>query len=288
MDVNDAFPYQDASSKELFEKQQRELNRYTTRYVYAPFRTVSCAQLPGGVVAGGEIVAIPAPRGHIMAALLPDGAQVLELVAPEPGAPKSVAVYLHDVEPIIRGLESQYAREGFVEITALYGMADSAFEANKINDLLFGSPRPVTASAIRARMNEVIAKADGQATKAAQVLAQIAREVLRSVEICAVMASEHVRERHIQIDDPNHDGPKRYSQRDLRAIEFVGAIKREEYLQHVADRQEQATAAIPQMLLVMQEQQRQTTELMGQMAELLKAQTEALKASAGGGESKKK
>lgn len=289
MDPNAAFPSADNSSKELFEKQQRELNKYATRYLYAPFQTVACPQVPGGVIPAGAIYAMPAPKGKVNAALLPDGAQILELVAPAPDAPKSVAVYLFETEPIVQGIANLYGREGVVEIKALFGMSEVAFEEHRINALLFGSEPPTTASAIAARMAAVIDQAGKQSTPAAQVLARVAREVFLSAQACAQMCSEHVRERHLQMDDPNHDGPKRYSRRDLRAIEFIGAVRREQYLQHVAEQQQQAMTAIPQMLQVMQEQHRQSAEMMGQMAAVLKELPDALKAVASaGGESKKK
>lgn len=314
MNINQAFPAEtDRGTAELFERQQRELHKYQARYVYAPFQDMICPQVPGGFIPAGVIHPIPAPKGKINVKLLPEGAQVLQVVSPSMGIPRpasqvrhkdpeierllreiaelrqaamergqeppSVAIYLHEVAPIVGGVMSVYGREGAIEVTALFGMPENAFEKHRVNDMLFGpeGERPATAKAVRERMQQVVKRASSQKGDAGRILTGIASEILASVEQCERFCKEHVRQRHLEMDDPQNDAPKRYSRRDLRAIEFIGAVRREEYTQQAAEQQQQAMSAIPQMLEAMERREQQWAQTFAEMSKALTAQTEALK-----------
>lgn len=307
--INQTFPAEtDQATAEVFEQQQRELSKYQTRYVYVPLHDVACPQIENGYIPAGVIHPIPAPRGKINVKLLPEGAQVLYVTSPSVGVrrdprarrthsdpevaqlieelerlkqqaldrgqePPNIAVYLHETGPILNAITSTYGHQGAIEVKALAGMPAIAFKKHALNDHLFGAEadRPATATGIRARMQAVVEQGRGQKGEAARILTQVAQEVVASVEQCGRYCSEHVRQRHLEMDDPQNDAPKRYSQRDLRAIEFVGAIKREEYLQHVAEQQQQAMAAIPRMMEAMQKRDEQWAQIFAEMTNTLKS-----------------
>lgn len=296
----------DAAAAALFEQQQRELDRHQTRYVYLPFQDGLCPQIPGGYVPAGAIHPVPAPKGKINVKALPDGAQVLQIVSPSLGVPDvavrtqhkdpemqrlydeieklkqmavsrgqeppSIAIYLHEVKPIVDSVTSLYAREGGIEVMGLFGMPEKVFEKYRINDFLFGleGERPTTAKGILAQLREATKKIQAQKGEAGRVLNQAVGEIRKAVERCEQFCAEHVRQRHLEMDDPQNDAPKRYSRRDLRAIDFASITKRNEYLQRQAEQQEQATKAIPEMLEVMARREQQWAQMFGQMTETLK------------------
>jgi hypothetical protein len=316
--IKQTFPSEhDQAAQEVFEQQQRELRKYQTRYVYVPLYDVACPQIENGYVPAGVIHPIPAPRGKINVKLLPEGAQVLYVTSPSVGVrrdpsmrrthsdpaiaalieelermkqqaldrgqePPNIAVYLHETGPIINAITSTYGHQGAVEVRALAGMPVNAFNKHEINDHLFWpeSVKTVTAAKIRVQMLKVAEQGKAQKGEAARVLTLITQEILASVEQCERHCDQHVSQRHLEMDDPQSDAPKRYNQRDLRAIEFIGATKRNEYLQKRDDEQRQMMAAVPQMLEESRRQNERLAEVMSEMANLLKAQTEVLKSSA--------
>lgn len=315
--INEAFPAaNDRATVELFEQQQRELNRYVTRYVFVPFLDGICQQVPGGYVPAGLIHPIPAPKAKIDRRLLPDGAQILQVVSPSEGipAPKSqaqhkdpdmqrlldevaalramsiakgmeppsVAIYLLETAPIVANITSIYGREGAVEITALRGMPDNAFAHYKINDLLFGSERPATLSALIKRMQAVIAQAQSQKSKPTEMLAKIASEIIVSARTCERFCKEHIRERHLQMEDPKDDNPKRYSIRDHRALDLAELPRRYEYMERQAEEQKQAQEAAAKreerLIEMVQERDDKLATVLGDMAKVLQSIPEAFKA----------
>ncbi len=308
MDINTVFPAEtDLATAELFEQQQREMNKFQTRYVYLPFTDAISPQVPRGFVPAGVIHPIPAPKGKINVKLLPEGAQVLMVVSPSVGVPRpaskiqhkdpeiaellrqieqlrqaaadrgaepaNIAIYLHEVKPIVDGVTSVYGREGAVEVASLFGMPENAFEKHKMNDLIFGaeSERVATAQAILERMEKVIKQASGQKGEASKILTNVATEVAESVRRCERFCEEHVRQRHLEMEDSQSDAPKRYSKRDLRALDFIGGVRREEYLQRVAAQQQQAQVAIPRMLEAMERREQQWTEIFAEITQVLKS-----------------
>jgi hypothetical protein len=274
-DINQAFPAEiDGAAKALYEQQQKALNRFTTRYVYLPFQDGQCTAIPGGYVPAGRIHPIPAPEGKTNVRLLPEGAQVLRVVKTGGDEPESIAIYPMEVEPIVNGVLALYLKEGAVEIAPLFGMSVRAFEQHRINDLIFGEEIPSTARGLRDRMTEVKVQAAKQTNQASATLSKIADIILRGVDQCAAFCSEHVRERHLQMENPHDQNPKRYSRRDLRALEFIEAVRKEQYLQQVAEQQQQAAMAIPEMLKIMQEREAATLEaLTAGFAQLAQALT---------------
>lgn len=314
MDITTAFPAEtDLATAELFEQQQREMNKFQTRYVYLPFYEGICQQIPRGFVPAGVIHPIPAPKGKVNVKLLPEGAQVLMVVSPSVGVPRpgakiqhkdpeiaellrqieqlrqmatdrgndppNIAIYLHEVKPIVDGVTSVYGREGAVEIRALFGMPENAFEKHNMNDLIFGveSERAATAQAILERMDRVIKQAGSQKGEAPKILMNVATEIAESVRRCERFCEEHVRQRHLEMEDSSSDAPKRYSKRDLRALDFIGGVRREEYLQRVAAQQQQAQVAIPRMLEAMERREQQWADMFAEMTNVLKS----ISASAG-------
>jgi hypothetical protein len=303
----------DSATVALFEQQQRELQRYQTRYVYAPFMDPICAQVPVGYVPAGAIHPIAAPKGKINKKALPEGAQVLQVVSPSVGVPgppskpkqfdptlqalndriaqlesdvaerrkepPSIAIYLHDVVPIVANLVSVYAREGLVEIRSLFGLPDAAFEKYRFNDLLFGpeGERPVTARGVRERMNAIIKQATAQKGEGALKLLLVAGEIVKSVDLSEAFAREHIRLRHIAMDDPNDPEPKRYSRRDIRALEFAEIERRELVAQQTAAEQRMASQATPMLLEAMERRDKQMEKVFEGMTEALKAITKPTK-----------
>jgi len=308
MDITTAFPAEtDMATAELFEQQQREMNKYQTRYVYLPFIDAISPQIPNGCAPAGVIHPIPAPKGKVNVKLLPEGAQVLMVVSPSVGVPHpaaqirhkdpeienllkqidtlrrlatdrgqdppNIAIYLHEVKPIVDGITSVYGREGAVEVKALFGMPENAFEKHKMNDLIFGAEgeRLTTAQAIYERMEKVVKQAGGQKGEASKILTAVASEIIDAVRRCERFCEEHVRQRHLEMEDPQNDAPKRYSKRDLRALDFIGGVRREEYLQRVAAQQQQAQVAIPRMLEAMERREQQWAEMFAEMTGVMKA-----------------
>ena len=184
-------------------------------------------------------------------------------------APANIAVYLHEVGPIVAGLLAQYGHEGAIEIATLREMPDGAFAKHRLNDLLFGpeGERPTTAAAIRSRMNDIIERASSQVGEAARILNGVANEILASVDVCEKYCAEHIRVRHLKMDDPQDSDPKRYSRRDLSALAFTGTARREEYKQLVAEQQQRAMTAIPQMLEAQERRDQQWMSTLSAMSE---------------------
>src|SRR5262245_2764001 len=80
--------------------------QYQTRYVYAPLLDAICQQIPGGYVPAGVIHAIPAPKGKINVKVLPEGAQVLQVVSPSLGLPAPPSKP-QQLDPTIQALVDQ-------------------------------------------------------------------------------------------------------------------------------------------------------------------------------------
>jgi hypothetical protein len=122
-------------------------------------------------------------------------------------------------------------------------------------------------------MNWILEKASDQSSDAARRLFGVAKEILASVDICDDFAAQHVRERHAQMDSPNYDvnefGPLRYSRRNLRAIEFCGAVKREDFKQQVLTEQRESVAQVPVVLELMRQQNEKLADAFVRMADLL-------------------
>lgn len=303
----------DLAATAMFERQQRELDKYKTRYVYLPFMHGCCSpQVTGGSVPAGVAHAIAAPYGKLDVRLVPEGAQMLMVVSPSTGVsaqkaalahkdpemlammqrlrqleeqlakdrgqePASVAIYLHEVAPIVHDIISYYGTEGAIEINALAGIPERAFEQHGINDKLFGAEgeRPVTARGIRVRMQAVVEQAKKQKGEEGRVMGAIAMDVLRSVDQCEKFCKEHIRSRHLEMEDPKSDAPKRYSARDLRALDFTEQPRLYEYMERQAEEQRAAEKAAAdreeRLINLMERRDQQFERLLGDMSGALQA-----------------
>jgi hypothetical protein len=292
----------------LWERNERAKKQFQTRYVYLPFVDGSAASSIGYAPAG-SIFPIEAPRGKMNARLVPEGAQMLMVVSPSTGIParlaqsagvadagnpataallrriddlekkltegqqepKSIAVYLIETAPIVDTLLQYYGPEGGVEITSLAGMDAADFGRHKINDLLFGpeGERPTTAGAVREQMNKVLTRTSGSTSAAGRILNGCANEILASVDTCERYCVESMRVRHLNIDDEHNSDPKRYSRRDLRALEFAGLARREDQKQMTIDLQEQSMRALPVMFGMLQAQNERWEKLFDRLIDKL-------------------
>jgi len=308
----------DSHTLALWELNQRQTEKHKTKYVFTPFMDVPCSQVPGGAIPANTIYCLSAPKGKTLVNLLPQGAQVLMLVGPDRGlpipvdprqtpppqppeiaalterikhleaaavplAPKNIAVYLHEVPPIVSELVQIYAKYGLIEIKSLREIPDGTFHANRLGDLILGpeAERPRTAEAYRARMSLLLEKAAGETNDAARVIAGAAREILASVETCDDYCARWVKQRHSQLESTNYDhaefGPQRYSRHDLRAIEFCGAIKLADFKQQILDEQRQSVAAIPVVLELQRQQNEKWAQMFERMLDVIDRQSVSTK-----------
>lgn len=272
----------EAFKSALSDRHLRELAKYETRYLFLPFIDASHPSLDGGVIPAGEIFPLDAPRRFIPMRDLPmdNPATVVEHSL---GPNKDIACYLDEPGPILASIIQSFVTAGAVEITELKGMQGAQFQALRLNDIIFGTPRPTTAAALAARMNEVLQQSARQKGEASDKLASIARTILKSVETCAVYCEGVLQETHADMDTAktgNPEAKRRYDRRDLRAIEFIGAVPREQQMLAIAQEQRQTAAAIPSLLQQMNEQNQRWAEIANGMMATMNAQTEMLRAIA--------
>jgi hypothetical protein len=307
----------DIAAARLFEQDQRKLDKFQTRYVYLPFQDGQCAPIPGGYVPAGIIHPIPAPKGKCNVRLLEKDAQVLEVVSPSAGVtdigapkrthgdpviqaliveierlqrearergqePASIAIYLQETDLIVNSVVQRYLQEGAIEITALAGMPEAVFQRYQINQKVFGADEvPQTAHAIRERLAALTGELGKKPTEAGAVLKAVADQILRSVATCEAFCKQHIEKRHLQMDNPQDTNPKGYSRRDLRAIEFIGAIRREDYLQRREEEQREAALAIPKLLEAQERRDQMWAQMFEQMSNTMTEQTKTLQSIAG-------
>jgi hypothetical protein len=268
-----------AFNSALNDRHLRELQKYETRYLFLPFLDASHPSLDGGAVPAGEIFALDAPRRHIPMRDLPMDVPA-SVVEHGLGPNKDIACYLDEPGPILSAILQDFRAQGAVEITALKGMQGAQFQRLKLNDIIFGSPRPATAAALRERMAHVLRQAKEQKTDASAKLAEIANTVLQSVAVCEPFCERVLQETHADMDTAktgNADAKRRYDRRDLRAIEFIGAIPREQQMLAIANEQRQQAAALPAILQQMNEQNERWAQLAEGMMNTMNAQAEMLK-----------
>lgn len=287
----------EAFKSALSDRHLRELSKFETRYIFLPFAEVSHPSLDGKTVPAGEIFALDAPRRPIPMRDLPmdNPATVVEHSA---GPNKDIAFYLDEPGPILASIIQSALTAGAVEITELKGMQGEQFQALKLNDIIFGLPRPTTAAALVARMNEVLQQSARQKGEAGEKLASIAKTILGSVKTCANYCKGVLQETHADMDTAktgNLEAKRQYDRRDLRAIEFIGAIPREQQMLAIAQEQREQAAALPSLLERMDQRDAyfamlaegmkaitgaQWGEIANGMIQAMNAQTEMLKAIA--------
>lgn len=282
-------------SNDLQVKRMKELEKYDTRYFFVPFQDVAHPSLQTGYAKAGEIVAIDAPKRPIPAWDLPmNGAETLGFARHQDQhgnevVNKSVVIYLDEPGPIINTLVQWSLSQGGTEIVALKGMPGETFTRMNVNALVFGDPVPRTADGLRAKMQAHLDRVKMDRSEGAQKLAEIAVQIIQSVDRCIGYTSDVLRETHAEMDTAkagNNEAKKRYDRRDRRALEFSGAVPRDEVLTEMAREQRETQKAIPSILERLAEQEARSMELAKSMLQAINAQTEALKviaANAGNG-----
>lgn len=272
-----------AFTSALQEKQLKELAKYETRHIFVPFQAVSHPSLEGREIPPGEIYALDAIKRHAPVWRLPEsGAQVLEVTGPN----KNVVIYLDEPGPVLTSILQSAGAQGAIEITALKGMQRAQLKALGINEIVFGTPRPTTAAAYRDRMSAIMNQAQKQKGDSAATLASIAAAIFRSIDTCERYCDRILQQTHAEMDTAktgNKDAKQRYDRRDLRAIEFIGAIPREQQMVALAKEQQQHAALVPVILERMEKRDEQFAELAAGMRDMARAFAANAGGAGGGG-----
>jgi len=250
----------------------KELEKYDTLYFFCPFADVAQGSLPLGYAPAGEIIPIEAPRRPIPAWDLPEkgaetlgfakhqNVEVFQRVAPgvieldhvaRQVVNTAVVFYLEEPRPVLSILVQNSMSQGGMEITALRGMPKGVFEKLNLNEAIFGTPRPKTADVLRKKMMEHINRAEKDQGEAAQKMASIAAQIIDSVNRCLGYTAGVLRDTHAQMDlakAGNPDGKFGYDQRDMRAMEFSGAVPRDEAMNLMARQHQEMQASMPVVL----------------------------------------
>lgn len=272
----------DVFTNELQAQRMEALAKYDTRYFFCPFMDVAHQSIPEGYARGGEIVAIDAPRRPIPAWDLPErGAETLGFAKHRDQygneiVNKNVVIYLDEPGPVINTLIQWSLVQGGTEITALKGMPGETFTKMNVNDIVFGAPRPKNAEELQEKMRAHVRRAEQDKSDGAQKLADIALQVMESVGRCLGYCDTVLQETHAEMDTAkagNPEAKKRYDGRDKRALQFSGAVPRDEVLTQMARDQRETQKAIPTILERMAQQEER-------WARMFEAQTEAMKAIA--------
>jgi len=274
--------------RQVEERHIQWLDEHKTRYVFTPFMSVSCPQIPGGSVEAGVITSIQAPERNCLTYVL--GGDTSRILRKTGDDPLDVATYLDAPGPIATGLFQRFGAEGLMEIPSLAGMPAAQFKAAQINEKLFGSipqtiNRTLTAGGYRTRLGEVLLAADS--SPGGRMVAEIARQVLAAIERCDQYCQQQMTQRHAQIKDITSDVPKRYSVRDRRMLEFAGLKPLEEQMQEVVNNQTAAivsqSRATEEILRKMEEREQQAAQREAQMMELFRSMVGALDRIGGNG-----
>lgn len=258
----------------LREQQERELAKYETQFVFTPFQPAAINALDSAIPEG-RIVAIDPPERRALAISLPEGVNILRREGPD----KNVAIYLDEVAPIVGLFLEIYRAEGAVVVPVLKGMSGRQFEKLGINRIVFGESPLRTYRQYMERMESIKARAKDD--EPGRVMRGIADAVLYSIGVAKSHAELVLQESHADMDSGKAGNPnakRKYDRRDLRCIEFLEAVPREQAINMVAQQQQQSTAAIPALLERIAAQEERWAVVAEQMA----AQTEALRAIAAG------